>query len=87
MRILGLIVHPAGSLDEFYRVAFRKRKLYSSINELQVDLDLWLVEYNEHRTHQGRYCFGKTAMQTFFDASQLARDKQIGGDTHDRQAT
>jgi hypothetical protein len=36
-------------LDEFYRVAFRK-KLYSSINELQVDLDLWLTEYNEHRT-------------------------------------
>ena len=72
-------------LDEFYRVAFRK-KLYGSINELQVDLDLWLAEYNEHRTHQGRYCFGKTPMQTFFDASQLARDKQIGGDTHDRQA-
>ena len=40
-------------LDEFYRVTFRK-KLYGSINELQVDLDLWLTEYNEHRTHQGR---------------------------------
>jgi hypothetical protein len=48
--------------------------------------NLWLAEYNERRTHQGRYCFGKTPMQTFFDAPQLARDKQLGGDTHDRQA-
>ena len=66
-------------------MTFRK-KLYGSINELQVDLDLWLIEYNEHRTHQSRYCFGKTPKPTFLDASQLARDKQIGGDTHDRQA-
>jgi transposase InsO family protein len=40
-------------LDEFYRVAFRK-KLYRRIEELQVDLDAWLVEYNEQRPHQGR---------------------------------
>ena len=72
-------------LDEFYRVAFRK-KLYNTINELQEDLDLWLDDYNEQRTHQGRYCFGKTPMQTFLDASQLARDKQIGGDAQHSQA-
>jgi hypothetical protein len=28
-------------LNEFYRIAFRK-KLYGSIEELQVDLDQWL---------------------------------------------
>jgi transposase InsO family protein len=72
-------------LDEFYRVAFRK-KLYSSINELQADLELWLTDYNQHRTHQGRYCFGKTPMQTFLDAIQLAHDKQIGGDKQQPQA-
>ena len=33
-------------LNEFYRVAFRK-KLYRSIDELQADLDAWLAEYNE----------------------------------------
>ena len=66
-------------LDEFYRVAFRK-KLYSAISELQADLDAWLDDYNHNRTHQGRYCFGKTPMQTFIDAAQLARDKQIGGE-------
>ena len=54
-------------LDEFYRIAFRK-KVYATIEELQADLDLWLFEYNEVRTHQGRYCFGKTPMQTFLDA-------------------
>ena len=64
-------------LDEFYRVAFRK-KLYSAISELQTDLDAWLDDYNHNRTHQGRYCFGKTPMQTFLDAATLARDKQIG---------
>ena len=44
-------------LDEFYRVAFRK-KLYASIEDLQNDLDLWIKTYNEDRPHQGRWCFG-----------------------------
>jgi transposase InsO family protein len=61
-------------LDEFYRVAFRK-KIYRGIDELQADLDLWLAEYNERRTHQGRWCYGKTPMQTFLDALPLAKEK------------
>ena len=32
--------------------------------------------YNEQRTHQGRWCFGKTPMQTFLDSRALAREKQ-----------
>src|ERR1700745_472414 len=48
-------------LDEFYRIAFRK-KIYRTIDELQIDLDAWLVDYNEQRPHQGRRCFGKTPM-------------------------
>ena len=64
-------------LDEFYRIAFRK-KIYATIDELQTDLDAWLAEYNEVRTHQGRYCYGKTPMQTFLDAAPAAREKQIG---------
>src|SRR5262249_18742668 len=51
-------------LNEFYRVAFRK-KVYRAIEELQADLDLWVREYNEIKPHQGRWCFGKTPMQTF----------------------
>ena len=62
-------------LDEFYRVAFRK-KVYRTIEELQADLDEWMTQYNEARTHQGRWCFGKTPMQTFLDSRPLAREKQ-----------
>jgi Integrase core domain len=63
-------------LDEFYRVAFRK-KIYGSIRELQSDLDDWVKSYNEERPHQGRWCFGKTPMQTFLDATPLAKEKMI----------
>jgi transposase InsO family protein len=70
-------------LDEFYRIAFRK-KIYDNITMLQQDLDAWLMEYNYERPHQGRYCFGKTPMQTFLDSAQGAREKQIG-DTMQQQ--
>jgi len=62
--------------NEFYHVAFRK-KVYSSIDELQQDLDLWLAEYNTERTHSGKYCFGKTPMQTFEDSKHLAQEKML----------
>jgi hypothetical protein len=57
-------------------VAFRNT-LYWSIAELQADLDRWMEEYNELRSHQGRWCFGKTPMQTFLDALPLAREKML----------
>ena len=63
-------------LNEFYRIAFR-RKIYRSIEELQADLDAWIAGYNEERPHQGRWCFGKTPMQTFLDAVPMAKEKMI----------
>ena len=63
-------------LNEFYRVAFRK-KIYRTLEELQTDLDTWLQEYNEHRSHQGRWCYGKTPMQTFIDSVPLAKEKML----------
>jgi len=66
-------------LEEFYRIAFR-RKLYTSIAELQTDLDAWIKSYNEERPHQGRWCFGKTPMQTFLDARHIAWEKQHIGE-------
>jgi transposase InsO family protein len=60
--------------DEFYRVAFRK-KMYESIEQLQADLDDWINDYNENRTHTGKYCYGKTPMQTFIDSAPLAKEK------------
>jgi len=63
-------------LNEFYRVMFRK-KLYKTIDELQADLDQWLKPYNEERPHQGRWCYGKTPMQTFIDSIPLAKEKML----------
>ena len=60
--------------QEFYDTAFRK-KIYSSLNELQKDVDLWLKYYNEERPHSGKYCYGKTPMQTFIDSKKIAIDK------------
>lgn len=62
--------------DEFYAIAFRK-KIYTSIEELQSDLDQWLDYYNTQRPHSGRYCFGKTPMQTFLDSIDLAKEKMV----------
>jgi Integrase core domain len=59
-------------------VAFRK-KLYRSLEELQADLDAWLKQYNEERTHQGRWCYGKTPMRTFLDSVPLAKEKLLAG--------
>ena len=57
--------------EEFYSTAFRK-KLYRNLDELQSDLDDWLREYNEERSHSGRYCYGKTPLHTFLDSKHLA---------------
>jgi transposase InsO family protein len=63
-------------LNEFYRVAFR-RTIYTSLEALQADLDAWLREYNEARPHQGRWCYGKTPLQTFLDTVPVAREKLL----------
>jgi transposase InsO family protein len=65
-------------LEEFYQVAFRK-KVYDSLEALQADVDNWIKGYNEERPHSGRFCFGKTPMQTFLDARKLALDKMLEG--------
>jgi transposase InsO family protein len=62
--------------DEFYAIAFRK-KIYTSLEEMQADIDQWISIYNTQRPHSGRYCFGKTPMQTFTDSKQLAASKDL----------
>ncbi len=62
-------------LDEFYRVVFRK-KVYDTVEALQLDLNDWITIDNEQRTHQGRWCFGKTPMQTLLDTADATREKQ-----------
>lgn len=63
-------------LEEFYSVAFRK-KVYTTIEQLQADVDEWLGYYNEERPHSGRYCYGKTPIQTFRETKHLADEKML----------
>jgi len=62
--------------EEFYAVAFRK-KLYHTIEEMQKDLDEWMLYYNHERPHSGRYCYGKTPMQTWQESLYLAKEKLL----------
>lgn len=64
-------------LQEFYQVAFRK-KIYRSIEELQVDLDVWIEYYNHERTHQGKMCCGRTPIATFEEGKTICQEKIIG---------
>jgi transposase InsO family protein len=66
-------------LDEFYRVAFRK-KVYSSLDDLQADADEWIRYYNEERPHSGRFCYGKTPLQTLRESKRLVEEKRWGYD-------
>ncbi|WP_316675393.1 IS481 family transposase [uncultured Tolumonas sp.] len=63
-------------LQEFYQVTFRK-KLYSDLDSLQSDLDIWLSYYNNQRTHQGKMCCGRTPMETFIDGKKVWEEKNL----------
>ena len=63
-------------LQEFYQVTFRK-KLYSSLEELQKDLDEWMEYYNNDRTHQGKMCCGRTPLATLLDGKLIWAEKNL----------
>jgi transposase InsO family protein len=63
-------------LNEFYRITVRK-KIYTTLPELQADLAEWVRYYNEERVHQGRWCYGRTPMRTFLDTIALAKEKLL----------
>jgi transposase InsO family protein len=62
--------------DECYAILFRK-KLYSTLQDIQTDVDLWIENYNKERPHSGKHCYGKTPWQTFLDAKHLAKEKNL----------
>ena len=63
-------------LQEFYQITFRK-KLYSTLEELQADLDIWLKFYNTERTRQGKMCCGRTPLETLFDEKRIWAEKNL----------
>ncbi|WP_208453779.1 hypothetical protein [Burkholderia gladioli] len=36
-----------------------------------------MQSYNTERAHSGKYCYGKTPMQTFVESAKLAQAKQL----------
>lgn len=62
--------------DEFYSIIFRK-KVFTSIEELQAELDQWIEWYNRERTHSGKHCYGKTPWETLLSSKHLAMEKQL----------
>jgi transposase InsO family protein len=68
-------------LQEFYQITFRK-KIYTTVDELQKDLDDWLEFYNHQRTHQGKVCCGRTPMQTLLDGKIVWDEKLINLNLH-----
>jgi transposase InsO family protein len=63
-------------LQEFYQIVFRK-KIYETIDDLQIDLDKWMQDYNNKRTHQGKMCCGRTPMQTLIDGKKIWKEKFV----------
>lgn len=63
-------------LQEFYQVTFRK-KIYTSLEVLQKELDEWMEYYNNERTHQGKMCCGRTPLDTLKDGKAIWAEKNL----------
>lgn len=59
-------------LDEYFRFTCRK-KWYETIEEVQVDLDDYLIHYNTKRPHQGRAINGRTPYNAFTEGLPIKR--------------
>lgn len=60
-------------LDEFFSETFRK-KLYSSVEDLQKDLDEWMKYYNTERPHRGYRNMGRRPIETIELGKKLRKE-------------
>jgi transposase InsO family protein len=60
-------------LDEFISETFKK-KLYASVEELQADLDAWLLYYNTERPHRGYRNMGRRPIETIEQGKKLRKE-------------
>lgn len=58
-------------LEEFYQVTFRK-KIYSTLGELNDDLNKYIDHYNYKRTHQGKRTNGRVPAELYLLNNQSA---------------
>jgi transposase InsO family protein len=61
-------------LDEFFRETFRE-KLYTTVEELQEDLDKWLHSYNYERPHRGYRNMGRRPIETI-EAGKVIKEQE-----------
>jgi transposase InsO family protein len=64
-------------LDEYFREVFR-RKFFSSLEELQEDLDVWIDYYNNERPHRGYRNMGRRPAETFEIGKKVREDMKKG---------
>lgn len=64
--------------DSFFRTASAdffaptlRSHHFAALGELQAALDRWLEHYNAECPHTGRYCYGKTPLETFIESAPL----------------
>lgn len=62
-------------LDEHFRISERT-KFYESIEEMQIDLEIFFEEYNYERAHQGRNMNGRTPFQVFTEGIKFKEDEK-----------
>jgi len=55
--------------EEFFSIAFR-RKFYETLDDLQIDLDLYMEFYNRERAHQGYRTQGRTPYRAFQEGAE-----------------
>ncbi len=63
-------------LDEHFRTKGRE-KWYESIEQMQLDLDQYLVHYNQKRPHQGRNMNGRTPYDVFKSGLPKNNKKEV----------
>jgi hypothetical protein len=51
-----------------------RTKFYESLDEMQTDLELYFVLYNNERAHQGRNMNGRTPYQAFLDGIKFIEE-------------
>jgi hypothetical protein len=52
-------------------------ELFLSLEEAKYAVERWRLDYSHYRPHSGKYCFGKTPMQTFPHRLSLTKEKML----------
>ncbi|EMO68242.1 hypothetical protein LEP1GSC132_4487 [Leptospira kirschneri str. 200803703] len=57
-----------------------RTKFYESIEEMQIDLEIFFEEYNYKRAHQGRNMNGRTPFQVFIGGMKIQEQEELSSE-------